>query len=168
MARHRHIWILLALAAAAFAADQGSKAWVVAAFDPQPGELIDVLPVLNFTASLNRGVNFGIGASDSAAQQYALAGLAAAVSIALVVWSIRARRAALSLGAGLVIGGALANALDRLRLGGVFDFINMDCCGIGNPYVFNLADVAIFAGALVIALFGWSPAPQRESADPGA
>ena len=55
-------------------------------------------------------------------------------------------------GAGVVIGGALGNAWDRLQYGAVADFMNMSCCGIDNPYAFNIADVAIFAGAALIAL----------------
>ena len=57
------------------------------------------------------------------------------------------------LGAGLLIGGALANVVDRLLYGFVLDFLNMSCCGINNPFVFNLADVFIFAGALGLVLF---------------
>jgi signal peptidase II len=45
------------------------------------------------------------------------------------------------------VGGALGNALDRVLYGAVADFLNMSCCGIRNPYAFNLADVFIFAGA---------------------
>ena len=54
---------------------------------------------------------------------------------------------------GLLIGGALANVLDRVIYGYVLDFLNMSCCGINNPFVFNLADVFIFAGAIGLVLF---------------
>ncbi len=171
MTGYRHLGLTALIALVAFALDQGSKAWVVAAYDLEPGVLVPVLPVLNFTYALNTGVNFSLGASDSATQQYALAALAGAVSLGLTVWAVRARRRALTIGAGLVSGGALANALDRLRLGGVVDFINLDCCGIGNPFAFNLADAAIFAGAFVIAFYGWSADARDDAAraaDPGA
>ena len=55
-------------------------------------------------------------------------------------------------GAGLVVGGALGNVVDRVRFGAVADFLNMSCCGIDNPYVFNIADIAIFAGAGLLIL----------------
>jgi signal peptidase II len=42
--------------------------------------------------------------------------------------------------------------VDRVFYGAVADFINMSCCGINNPYAFNVADVAIFAGAIGLAL----------------
>ena len=53
-------------------------------------------------------------------------------------------------------GGALGNVIDRLLYGAVADFLNMSCCGIDNPFAFNLADVWIFAGALGLVIFGGS------------
>ena len=54
---------------------------------------------------------------------------------------------------GAIIGGALGNVLDRVVYGAVADFLNMSCCGFTNPYAFNIADVAIFAGAIVLIIF---------------
>jgi signal peptidase II len=59
-----------------------------------------------------------------------------------------------AIGAGAIIGGALGNVWDRLRWGAVADFINMSCCGIANPFAFNLADAAIFGGAALLVLAG--------------
>jgi signal peptidase II len=86
--------------------------------------------------------------------------LAVAISVALVWWVRRRgardegkeRAPTLAWGAGIIIGGALGNAVDRLHYGAVADFLNMSCCGIDNPYAFNIADVAIFAGAALVAL----------------
>jgi signal peptidase II len=47
----------------------------------------------------------------------------------------------------------LGNVVDRIAYGGVADFLNMSCCGIENPYAFNVADIAIFVGALGLVLF---------------
>jgi signal peptidase II len=55
--------------------------------------------------------------------------------------------------AGLLIGGALGNVVDRVLYGAVADFLNMSCCGIENPYTFNVADIAIFAGAIGLIFF---------------
>ena len=55
--------------------------------------------------------------------------------------------------AGLLIGGALGNAFDRVVYGAVADFLNMSCCGFDNPYAFNIADIAIFSGAIGLAFF---------------
>ena len=61
--------------------------------------------------------------------------------------------------AGLLIGGALGNAYDRIRYGAVVDFLNMSCCGIQNPYAFNVADIFIFVGAIGLAIF---PQPKKD------
>jgi len=52
----------------------------------------------------------------------------------------------------LIVGGAIGNAYDRLTLGAVTDFLNVTCCGINNPFAFNIADVAIFAGVALLLL----------------
>jgi signal peptidase II len=123
---------------------------------------IEVLPpYLNFVMAWNRGINFGLFASwREEMMRWALILLAVAISVALVWWVRRRgrreegkeRTPALAWGAGIVVGGALSNAWDRVRYGAVADFLNMSCCGIDNPYAFNIADVAIFAGAALVAL----------------
>ena len=65
---------------------------------------------------------------------------------------------------GVLVGGALANVIDRLIYGYVLDFLNMSCCGIENPFVFNLADVFIFAGAIGLILFTDDTKPKPKSA----
>ena len=56
-----------------------------------------------------------------------------------------------------MIGGALSNALDRAIYGAVADFLNMSCCGLDNPFAFNLADLSIFAGAIGLMFFSDPP-----------
>jgi signal peptidase II len=56
--------------------------------------------------------------------------------------------------AGLLIGGALGNVVDRFIYGAVADFLNMSCCGFDNPYAFNVADISVFIGALGLAFWG--------------
>jgi signal peptidase II len=65
--------------------------------------------------------------------------------------------------AGVLIGGALGNVVDRVVYGAVADFLNMSCCGIENPYAFNVADVAIFAGAIGLVIFS-GDRPDRSAA----
>ena len=62
--------------------------------------------------------------------------------------------------AGLLIGGALGNVVDRLAYGAVADFLNMSCCGFSNPYAYNVADIAIFAGAIGLILFTGEKRPR--------
>ena len=66
------------------------------------------------------------------------------------------------LSAGVLIGGALGNVVDRVAYGAVADFLNMSCCGIDNPFSFNVADIAIFVGAVGLILFtGKNPRDGR-------
>jgi signal peptidase II len=60
-----------------------------------------------------------------------------------------------------LIGGAIGNVIDRIAYGAVADFLNMSCCGIENPYAFNVADIAIFAGALGLVLFTGTPGGNK-------
>ena len=144
-----------AAAAAAFAIDQGSKLAMLHVLDlPERGEVAVAPPFLVFRMGWNRGVNFGLFADDAAAMRWVLVAVALAISALVLRWARADRgRAVVQISAGLLIGGALGNALDRVVHGAVADFLNMSCCGISNPYVFNLADVAIFAGAIGLALF---------------
>jgi len=140
-----------AVALAVFALDQASKLWVIEVLNlPAIGRIELAPPWLTLLMAWNRGVNFGLGASADA--RWLLVGLALGISAALAVWVLWKARARVAAGAGLVIGGALGNALDRVQYGAVADFINMSCCGIQNPYAFNIADTAIFFGAAVIAI----------------
>jgi signal peptidase II len=139
----------------AFGIDQLSKLVVVHWMNLKEIRAMDILPpVLNFRMGWNHGVNFGLFGSDSEAMRWILIALALGICAGVLVWIRReggGRRVEIS--AGLLIGGALANVLDRVIYGAVADFLNMSCCGIRNPFTFNLADVAIFAGALGLVLF---------------
>ena len=73
----------------------------------------------------------------------------------VVLWWIRREPGGIwqKIAAGLLIGGAMGNVVDRLVYGAVADFLNMSCCGIDNPYAFNVADIAVFAGAVGMVIF---------------
>ncbi len=134
----------------AFVMDQASKYLVVFGLELRWVLAIDVLPpILNFRYGENRGINFGLFDGESEASRWMLICLALAICVTVFIWAVRSGmgRAGLA-AAGLLIGGALANVLDRILFGYVLDFLNMSCCGISNPFVFNLADVFIFLGAI--------------------
>ncbi|WP_298859598.1 signal peptidase II [uncultured Sulfitobacter sp.] len=140
---------------AAFAIDQISKYVVIHMMELARIRSIDVLPpLINFRYGENRGINFGLFGGGSEASRWILIALAAVICIAVLVWARKNAHTLLAqISAGLLIGGALANVLDRMIYGYVLDFLNMSCCGINNPFVFNIADVFIFAGALGLIFF---------------
>lgn len=142
-------------AAAVLALDQLSKYLVVTVLDLRDLVEFDVLsPYLVFRMAWNYGVNFGLFSDDSPLLRWVLILGALVISGLVVSWARRAPDHSLvQLAAGLVIGGALGNVVDRLIWGAVADFLNMSCCGIDNPFSFNIADVAIFAGMAGLIFF---------------
>ncbi len=149
-----HSRLLLWAGLAAFLIDQISKGLVVHVMRVAEGN-IDVLPpLLVFKYGENRGINFGLFQGNSEAARWVLIGISIAICTAVVIWLRRSSPTKLMLVCGgLLIGGALGNVVDRMLYGFVLDFLNMSCCGITNPFVFNLADVFIFAGAIGLVLF---------------
>ena len=126
---------------------------------------IDVFPPLvNFRYGENRGINFGLGGDMS---QWALIALAIVICLAVTIWIMRRPQGIWAqISAGLLVGGALANVVDRLIYGYVLDFLNTTCCGIDNPFVYNIADVFIFAGAIGLIFFTKEPDQGGKSARP--
>ena len=108
---------------------------------------------INFYMAWNKGINFGLFEGDSVLQAYILATVAVVISIVFFIWLKNSTSFFLQLLVSLVIGGALGNAIDRLMYGAVADFINVTCCGLRNPYSFNLADIFIFIGLVGILIF---------------
>jgi signal peptidase II len=117
-------------------------------------EFTKVLPVLDITLMHNVGAAFSFLASASGWQRWLFIGLAVVVSLALIVWLIRMRGGAhrlLAAGLALVLGGALGNVIDRIRLGYVVDFIHFHWDTAYFP-AFNVADSAITVGAACLLL----------------
>ena len=139
----------------AFLIDQISKYVVMHVMELSRLRAIDVWPpLLNLRYGENTGINFGLFDGGSDAARWILIGFSLLVCAAVFVWVRRAHpRWRMQASAGLLIGGALGNVADRLLYGYVLDFLNMSCCGIDNPFVFNLGDVFIFAGAAGLILF---------------
>ena len=140
---------VLAVAFCAFCADQALKWVVLYAMDLTTLQAIDVLPpFLNLRMGWNTGINFGLLADDAAGLRWGLVAFAVVVCVWLVVWARTFTHPRARLSAGLIVGGALSNALDRVVYGAVADFLNMSLPGVHNPFTFNPADVFIFVGAL--------------------
>ncbi|RVT83290.1 signal peptidase II [Rhodobacteraceae bacterium CCMM004] len=148
----RRLWITAIIV---FSLDQALKIVVVHVLNLRSVGAIDVWPpFLNLRMAWNRGVNFGLFANDAEAMRWLLIAIALAICVWVVWWMRREGGGKLAqISAGLLVGGALGNVLDRILYGAVADFLNMSCCGIDNPYAFNVADISIFAGALGLILF---------------
>ncbi|MBP7243251.1 signal peptidase II [Amaricoccus sp.] len=154
----------LAVAAAVFAIDRASKIWIVEGLGlAEKGRIAAFDPWLNLTMAWNRGVNFGL-LDFGDGGRFWLIGLAVAIVVGLAAWAWRERGWPAAVGAGAVIGGALGNVWDRLQWGAVADFLNVSCCGIDNPFAFNVADAAIFVGVVILILFPGEGASRREGA----
>ncbi|MDT8857359.1 signal peptidase II [Paracoccaceae bacterium Fryx2] len=168
-----------------FLLDQVSKLAVVWGLGLATRGQIDVWPpYLTFRMAWNRGVNFGLFASGSEVVRWVLIAVALGISVWVWRWVAQGQASRLvQVSAGLLIGGALGNVVDRVvygflagkvegvPFGAVADFLNMSCCGFENPYAFNVADIAIFVGAVGLVLFadsGKTPgkggrAPRRKT-----
>lgn len=164
MSAARPLWLTAGIV---FTLDQLSKVVVVFWLDLVSRGAIEVLPpYLNLRMAWNRGINFGLFSGNGDAMRWFLVGLALVISAWVVWWMLTERpgRRAMIAG-GLLVGGAVGNALDRVLHGAVADFLNMSCCGISNPYAFNVADISIFLGAIGLVLFASGP---TKSGDGGA
>lgn len=147
----RIFWVALV----AFVLDQASKYWVVHVLNLKEVLSRDVLPpYLNLRMAWNYGVNFGLFSQDSPLTRWLLIAVALVIVVVVLVWiSHAASNRWQEVSAGLLVGGALGNVVDRLLYGAVADFLNMSCCGIDNPFAFNVADIAVFAGAIGLIVF---------------
>jgi signal peptidase II len=149
-------WRWLPLALGVIVLDQATKAWMVQHF--RMYESVHVLPVLDITLLFNTGAAFSFLSDASGWQKWVFVGLALGVGLAILGWlrRLRARSQAwLCCSLTLILGGALGNVIDRLRIGHVVDFISVHW---GRTYyfpAFNVADSAITIGAALLLLDAW-------------
>lgn len=146
--------LVLLVAALIIAIDQALKYVVVQVLELDKVYEIDLLdPWLNLRMAWNQGVNFGLFSSAENVTRWLLIAVALAICAWVVVWMARGKHGRFAqVSAGLLIGGALGNVIDRVTYGAVADFLNMSLPNWRNPFSFNVADIAIFAGALGLFL----------------
>jgi signal peptidase II len=142
-------WLLLS--ALVVLADQATKSYITTHYGEF--EFTPVLPILDITRMHNMGAAFSFLATASGWQRWLFIGLAVTVSIAIVTWLWRMPRShgLLAAGLALVLGGAIGNVIDRIRLGHVIDFIHFHWDRAYFP-AFNVADSAITVGAACLLL----------------
>ena len=140
----------LVLAAIVAVLDQATKYWLVHLSGlGDTGGRLAYGPFVDFVYLRNPGISYSMFELKGAAGQLAFTALAIVVSIGIIVWLARAANRVTAIALGLVLGGAIGNAIDRPLLGGVVDFVSLHAGGF-YWYVFNLADVAIVAGAALL------------------
>jgi signal peptidase II len=132
--------------------DQLTKLWLLFGFDIAHRS-VRVTPFFDLVLELNTGISFGWLQFDNQAGQVALMLVKVAAVVALAIWMARSTTLLATVALGLIIGGAIGNAIDRLAYGAVVDFALFHV-KIGentyNWYVFNVADVAIVAGVAAL------------------
>jgi len=141
-------WAAYALAATVVILDQALKQYVVSGLGLTVGESRPLAWPLSFTLVRNDGISFGFFQTHAPWTRWALAGFALAVSLMLVAWVRRADRMVTGVACGLILGGALGNLIDRVRLGAVIDFV--DVHPLVFPWIFNIADSGITVGVIVL------------------
>src|SRR5262249_17823967 len=153
----------LATAAIVCALDQALKLWLLYGFDLADRGRVALAPVVELVLVRNYGISYGWFQWLGGSARWALLALTAAAVVFLVAWLARAGSRLSGLALGLIIGGAVGNAIDRLTQGGaVIDFVRLHATigGVERDwYVFNLADAAIVAG--VVGLLYESVRPGR-------
>jgi signal peptidase II len=140
----------LFLAVLVLIADQASKWWILETASDAP-RVREVTDFFNLVLVRNRGVSFGMLRDQGAALGYLFPLVMGAVVAGLLVWLRRVHAMPVALALGAVIGGAIGNIIDRVRLGAVTDFLDFHWQGWHWP-AFNIADSAICLGVIVLLI----------------
>jgi len=154
----------LVIAAIVVVADQAIKAFVHHRSNIY--EPLEILPIFRLTYTQNHGVSLGLFQADTVEMRIALLLATLAIAIGVFVWIFRERRMLDIVALGLVLGGALGNIIDRATIGYVTDYADLHF-GEFRPFlIFNLADVAISTGVVIILARSLFWHEKREPAEP--
>ena len=134
--------------------DQISKWFILEQLDLDIIGSYDVYsPFLTLKMGWNTGINFGLFSESYFSMRWILVAISLGICLFLLFWSRKLKGNFAPILIGLIIGGAVGNVIDRVRFGAVIDFLNMSCCVINNPYIFNLADIFVFTGLVFLLVF---------------
>ncbi len=147
----RNGWTAYAIAAVVIVLDQLTKYWILTVLRLPEYATHEVFWPLQFTRIWNQGVSFGMLQASQDLVRWGLVVFSIAVAILLAAWARSQARLLPALGLGLVIGGAVGNAVDRARFGAVVDFIDVQRLGF-FPWIFNVADSGITIGVILLLL----------------
>lgn len=155
-------FLVLGLLAAVIvvAVDQATKWWIVNVLMQPVPQVVEVTSFFNLVLAWNRGVSFGTFSGGGAWMPYALTAVALAIAGVLLTWLWRAERWFVALALGMVIGGAIGNVIDRVRLGAVVDFLDFHALG-WHFWAFNVADSGISVGVMLLLIDGLFPGDEK-------
>jgi signal peptidase II len=131
-------------------ADQAAKRYVIEGMHLEQLRSIPLVGAVRLTMVWNKSVSMGLIPADASVMRWVLAGFSTLVAVLLILWARKQSRGLTLTALGLVIGGAIGNLIDRVRLGAVADFI--DFSALYFPWVFNIADSAITVGVVLLLL----------------
>jgi signal peptidase II len=146
----------LGVAALTVLVDQANKLWMLYVYDIGAKAPVAIAPVFDLVLVWNQGISYGLLQQDSDFGRWALIAFAIVTSLALTVWLSQVTSKLVAASIGLIVGGAIGNAIDRIVHGAVADFFSFHAFGY-QWYIFNIADVAIVAGVVGLlyeSLFG--------------
>lgn len=153
-----HVAFIAIIAAAVLTADQVTKHLIEA--NVAPYSVIPVFSFFNIVHFDNRGISFGLFASDSSLAPTILTLAGTGIIIMLIFWALKATSTVQRTALAAIIGGAASNVLDRIGDGGVTDFLDFHLASYHWP-AFNLADVAIVCGVAGMLLQSAFPAALK-------
>jgi signal peptidase II len=146
--------------------DQASKLWLLYGFDLGHRGLVQITPFFDLVLAWNTGISYGWFSDSGPTGQAMLVAIKAIAVVALAVWMAKSETRLATIGLGLIIGGAIGNAIDRFAYGAVVDFalLHVEIAGkTYNWYVFNLADVAIVAGVAALLYDSFFTVPAAKA-----
>jgi signal peptidase II len=145
--------------------DQAHKWWMLEVYNIEERGRVAITPFLDLVFVKNIGISYSMFDQESFTGQIMLAAFGLAATLALWIWLARGTTGrVLAVSLGLIMGGAIGNAIDRVLIGGVADFFSLHAFGF-YWYVFNIADVAIVAGVIGL-LYDSLMASRKDAAKP--
>jgi signal peptidase II len=146
--------------------DQATKLWLLFGFDLARKGLVSITPFFDLVLAWNTGISYGWFADQGPTGQALMLAFKAIAIVALAIWMARSTTLVATIGLGLIIGGAIGNAIDRMAYGAVVDFALFHVQIGGQTYswyVFNLADTAIVVGVAALLYDSFFGAPAAKA-----
>ncbi len=152
-----------AVALLTLAVDQANKLWLIFVFGIASRQPVELTPFFDVVFAKNPGISYSLFSARTEVQRYLLLAITLVATACIAFWLWRARSRLVAFALGLIVGGALGNAYDRIAYGFVADFYHFHV-GSFSWYIFNLADAAIVIGVgllIVDSLFFGEKATRK-------